>query len=261
MAKFNTTAARRILAALDSVPREVKERKVFRIVPESRNKKTGRTFQTYTSASLCPERCAFKRYGGCYACAVNTRKVWETADRDTLEDLAIQLISHSGDTAASGAFVRHSIAGDIALAGTSSLDMRLLDALADLYGAAGVKAVSYTHCKISVSLDRIAVLSAMKKGFVLNASAESTAYAERCFLAGIPAVIAVPEGEKSPEKTPNGIAVTQCPAQKIAGITCAKCGLCAKANRKFIIAFKAHGYAHKKASRAIQLAREEDKQE
>jgi polyferredoxin len=47
----------------------------------------------------------------------------------------------------------------------------------------------------------------------------------------------------TPEKTetPEGRTIIVCPAQTREDITCATCGLCARADRRVIIGFRAHG--------------------
>jgi polyferredoxin len=68
-----------------------------------------------------------------------------------------------------------------------------------------------------------------------------------------PVVVVLPAEQKTATKTPEGRAVAICPATISDDMDCARCGLCAVANRKAIIGFPAHGAAKRKAEQ-IALA-------
>lgn len=244
----------KIAAALETVPAAVRSRKIFRIVPESGNTKTGKTFQVYSARTTCPASCPFKGKNGCYAEGINCKKVWDTAEGcESLEDIALELIAASKKTAKAGSFVRHNVAGDVAISGTDNIDTELLSSLAAVYGSTGTLACTYTHCAPTEE-NFAAIKSALAAGFVVNQSCESVYQADKALAAGVPAVLAVPKDEKAPERTPAGHRIVVCPNQS-RGLHCNQCKLCARGNRQTVVAFIAHGAASRKASIAIKNAR------
>jgi polyferredoxin len=75
----------------------------------------------------------------------------------------------------------------------------------------------------------------------------------------MPTVCIVPMDTAERTTTPQGRPIVVCPAQTIDDKTCADCGLCARADRKIIIGFRAHGtrakIADQKARRVIPIAK------
>lgn len=235
---------------------KVTDRKFLRIVTESKNSKTGRLFQTYSSRSTCPAHCAFKATGGCYGESVRTKTVWDRCDGDgaqTLKDLAAQLFLSRWTTAKPGAVVRHNVAGDMARTGTDDLDEALVMALAAVFKEAKVRAFTYTHCAKSERSFTIAKKAAAE-GFIISFSCETAGQCDEVLDAGLPAVLAFPAGEEPPKKTPAGRKVVRCLAQdpRFEGITCEACTLCAKGGaRRPVVAFEAHGFRKAAASKKI----------
>ena len=253
----NTTTMHAVIRAVEAAPASVRSRRIFRIVPASGNAKTGKCFQVYAARGTCPTSCPFRTHGGCYAENFHCKRVWNSAEGPeaaSLDGLAAALIGAGMSTAAPGAFVRHGVAGDFACEGSARLDVQLLHALASIYGAAGVQAVSYTHCAPTAAA-YAAVRAAAALGLVVNFSCEHAEQADAALDAHCPAVLEVPADESIPARTPAGRRVVQCPAQT-AGRTCAQCRLCARSARSVVVAFVAHGAAHKRAGAAIRAARE-----
>jgi hypothetical protein len=66
-----------------------------------------------------------------------------------------------------------------------------------------------------------------------------------------PVAVILPEGTPAKLTTPAGRSVIQCPAQRVEGLTCKQCRLCAKAARKVIVGLEAHGTAQKYVSQRL----------
>ena len=62
-----------------------------------------------------------------------------------------------------------------------------------------------------------------------------------------PVCTILPDESHANRITPNGRKVVICPAQTRDDITCAKCGLCQRADRSCIVGFIPHGAQTKKA--------------
>jgi hypothetical protein len=149
-----------------------------------------------------------------------------------------------------GQLWRHNQAGD--LPGES--DRISVPMLEDLVRAnKGRRGFTYTHKPVldrqrgEVVENREAIAKANREGFTINLSANGLKHADELAALKIaPVVTLLPSGIEDNTTTPNGRKVVVCPAQKIDGITCAKCRLCARADRSVIIGFIPHGNAKRK---------------
>lgn len=236
------------------------------LFPSSSNAKTGNIIQSYSSRATCPEKCPLKSCG-CYAEGYYTRKLWDRCDnpedtryvanydqlRLALLEATIQHIKGSPNT-----LFRHNVAGDIAIEGTSVIDINRVNTLAD-----AVKYVNtlfpdsligytYTHCEISEYAAGI-IHEAASKGFLINASCETVSEVMQAKALGINTVITSvnPEETKKALRA-SGIVGVQCPAQTHADRTCKECRLCAR-NRKTTVIFRIHGETAKKAAKVIMM--------
>lgn len=209
----------------------------IKYVALSRNKKTGMVSQVYSEPKTCPTRCPF-RNSGCYAKYGHCRIAWDGVSED-VNDLG-RLIREKGSTE----LIRHNVAGDIAIAGTSDIDEDLVNVLISAYK--GKKAYTYTHCTVN---DRnIAIVkNAISKGFVINFSCETLNQVVKCYENNVPCVMAVNTISKDSKKR-EGITFKKCPASD--SVNCANCKMCANKNRKSVVVFEAHGAGRKKALNA-----------
>ena len=127
--------------------------------------------------------------------------------------------------------------------GADQVDEEYLAALLDAVPRRGI-AWTYSHFAA-------ALLPKAKKGqTVINASCDNVHEAvDAVVRLGRPAVLAAPTGTQWPQ-TINGVRFHRCPAELAENFTCAQCGngspLCARADRKEVVVFVAHGSGAKK---------------
>lgn len=114
----------------------------------------------------------------------------------------------------------------------------------------GKRGYTYTHKNPFIPDNAAAIAAANKGGFTVNLSADNITEADSFVKLGIaPVAVVLPEGKTSNFKTPAGNQVIICPATKAdSQMTCLQCGLCARAERKAIVGFPAHGTQKKAAS-------------
>lgn len=236
------------------------------LFPSSSNAKTGNIIQSYSSRATCPEKCPLKD-GGCYAEGYYTRKLWDRCDnpedtryvanRDQLRlallEATIQHIKGSPNV-----LFRHNVAGDVAIEGTSVIDINRVNILAD-----AVKYVNtlfpdsligytYTHCEISEYSAGI-IHEAASKGFLINASCETVSEVMQAKALGINTVItSIDPDETKKALRASGVVGVQCPAQTHDGRNCEECRLCAR-DRKATVIFGIHGKTAKKAAKVIMM--------
>lgn len=236
------------------------------LFPHSSNAKTGNIIQSYSSRATCPEKCPLKD-GGCYAEGYYTRKLWDRCDnpedpryvanydqlRLALLEATIQHIKGSPNV-----LFRHNVAGDVAIEGTSVIDSKRVNALADAVKYVNtlfpdsLMGYTYTHCEISEYSAGI-IHEAASKGFLINASCETVSEVMQAKALGINTVITSvnPEETKKALKA-SGIVGVQCPAQTHADRNCKECRLCAR-DRKTTVIFGIHGTTAKKAAKVIMM--------
>ena len=239
------------------------------LIPTSSNKKTGDIMQSYSSRSTCPTSCAF-RNNGCYAEGTHTKMVWNRCE-DKQDKRYVINGEHLKLGLLEGAFnklrknptrdsilFRHNVAGDIAVEGTSLIDVNILNTISVAIEEANkivgeiIKGYTYTHCTIDLNASDI-IHEASKRGFLINASCETAEEARHAKALGINAVIAsVNPKETERELKAMGLYGAQCPAQIKEGMDCNRCQLCAK-NRKVVIIFGVHGNSSKKAAKVIMM--------
>lgn len=130
---------------------------------------------------------------------------------------------------------RHNDAGDL-IGNGDTIDITALTALVE--ANRGRRGLTYTHWPWQANLE---VLKwANRNGFTINVSASGVSDALEAHNAGLPAtVILNTDGQKQVKV--GGVRIIICPAQRKKKMTCAKCGLCQKADRDYLIGFWSHG--------------------
>jgi len=206
----------------------------------SSNAKTGPIPVSTSSATTCPVACPFKTQG-CYAKSGPLALHWSkvTSGLRGLEWNAFLSVVRSFSA---NQLWRHNQAGDLPGDGDKIDGV----ALAQLTRANnGRRGFTYTH-KPASGANLKAIRSANRSGFVVNLSANSIVHADKLSKLGLPVAAVVPQNSPDRFTSPAGNKVVICPAQRVAGISCNTCRLCAKGNRGFIIGFKPHGTGARK---------------
>lgn len=205
----------------------------YHFVKVSANSKTGPIPVTYSQRETCPPSCPHYR-ADCYAEDYYTRMTWDkvTQRGGTLADLCAAVAALPA-----GQLWRHNVAGDLPGAGEEIDPAALGEIVAANRGRRGF---TYTHKK---SADGVYWASqATAWGFTVNLSADDAGDADALAeLDAGPVVAIVPMDTPEKSYTPAGRTIIVCPAQTRDGVTCATCGLCARADRGVIIGFRAHG--------------------
>lgn len=221
----------------------------YHYIRQSANSKTGQIPVTYSQRETCPPSCPHYR-SDCYAEDFYTRMSWDkVAERGgTLDALCASIAALPA-----GQLWRHNIAGDLPGDG-ETVDAAALGEI--VRANIGKRGFTYTHKK---SADGLYWASqATQWGFTVNLSADDAGDADTLAEADAGPVVAIVPMD-TPEKsyTPAGRTIIVCPAQTRDGVTCATCGLCARADRGVIIGFRAHGtrarVADAKARRVIPI--------
>lgn len=205
----------------------------YHFVLKSANSKTGPIPVTYSQRETCPQSCPHYR-ADCYAEDYYTRMSWDkVAERGG--DLG-QLCA-SIEALPAGQLWRFNVAGDLPGAG-EHVDAAALGAI--VQANTGRRGFTYTHKKTPEAL--YWAQCANDWGFTVNLSADDAGEADA--LANVsrsPLTCIVPMDTPEKTETPEGRTIIVCPAQTRDDITCATCGLCARADRRVIIGFRAHG--------------------
>lgn len=221
----------------------------YHFVRTSANSKTGPIPVTYSQRETCPESCPHYR-ADCYAEDFYTRMTW---DKVTQRGGDLATLCRSIAALPPGQLWRHNVAGDLPGAGETVDPVALGQIVAANTGRRGF---TYTHKKTPEAL--YWAQCATDWGFTVNLSADDAGDADA--LAGVstlPLTCIVPIDTPAKTYTPEGRTIIVCPAQTREDITCATCGLCAIADRRVIVGFRAHGTRARvtdaKARRVIPL--------
>ena len=243
---------------------------LFHITPTSSNKKTGKILVTTSTALTCPDGCPFRhdRDGGCYAgnptkggspLTLHWREVTEGRRGSPWDvflcDLRLELLMKG-----KGALWRHNQAGDLPGRG-NVVDGKALAQLVDVNRATRTRGFTYTHKPLLAvdaggdallaDLNLAHVVDANARGFTVNASANNLAHVDAIKKEVgdlVPVVVVLPADAPLTSTTPGGHKVVVCPAQRRDDVTCATCGLCARADRSVVVGFLAHGSGARKAT-------------
>jgi hypothetical protein len=223
---------------------------------KSKNAKTGPIPVSMTAAQSCPTSCPMNNPTDptalrCYAQKGPLSWTWSKLTKGTI---GMQWGEFCATVAAlpEGTLWRHNQSGDLPGHG-DVIDGGAIRALAE--ANRGRKGFTYTHKPVDTvkgstlhrNLQHIA--SAVAEGFAVNLSGNDLAHADA--LADAAETIAAPEARPHvvcvvpadhPERstTPAGRPVIVCPEQTGKARNCAECGLCARMDRKPIVAFRAH---------------------
>ncbi len=191
---------------------------------------------TNTDAATCPDSCALKNGGGCYA---ETGPVsWQWKKR-TAPGVALSLaeLCRLIRTIGGGQLWRMNVAGDLP-GDNQTIDRAALMKLAR--ANRGRRGFTYTH-KPDTAANISAMRAAHDAGLVINLSADNGAAADRLSRHGLPVVAIIPADAGKVSHTPAGRKIVLCPAESSKRVTCVTCGICAQKSRPYIIGFKPKG--------------------
>lgn len=205
---------------------------LYHFVERSANRKTGPIPVVYSERGTCPPSCPQYR-DGCYAEDYYTRLSWDkVAQRGAELDLFCMRVAALPD----GQLWRFNVAGDLPGEG-EEVDAAALGSI--VWANRGRRGFTYTHKKSPEAIKWAQHATAW--GFVVNLSADDAGEADKLAAHGLPVVCIVPMDSPEKSTTPGGRRIVVCPAQTREDVTCATCGLCARADRSVIIGFRAHG--------------------
>ena len=218
----------------------------FQFTAISHNSKTGPMATTMTSQNSCPRSCGM--WNACYAKSGATNIHWTRLNKNG--GLSKSEFLGKIKTIPRGHLWRHDVAGD--LTGYAPNDEKIdSEFLSELTSAnKGRRGYTYTHKNPFIPANAKAIKAANAGGFTVNLSADTVEEADSFVKLGVgPVVVVLPTDITSNFKTAAGNQVIICPATKPGSqMNCLSCGVCAKANRKVIIGFPAHGTQKKSAS-------------
>ena len=222
----------------------------------SSNVKTGPIPVTMTSEASCPQSCTLKD-AGCYARFSYVGMQWSKLNKP---EHGYDLTQLSGLIQALpiGQIWRHNVAGDMALQGTSILDVNVVRELTLANQLAKAKGFTYTHCSPigttpAAKHNRLTIRKAIERGFIINVSCETLEQVDQVVGMGLPAVVLLSEDAPNKQKTPEGNTVIKCPAT-YTNTNCSLCKLCANsAPERATIGFPVHGAGKKMARKVINI--------
>ena len=206
----------------------------YHLTLKSSNKKTGPIPVSTTSKESCPKTCAFYDKG-CYAKSGPLNLHWDKVgqERGITEQEFLNAIANLPV----GQFWRHNQAGDLPHNDgriDSSFLFNLVTANKDKKG------FTYTHNRQDRT-NLAMIRGAIFKGFTINLSANDLDHAIELSKHNLPVCVVVPSTTKEKHFDYKGKKFLVCPATYRDKMSCDKCQLCQKADRKHIIAFPAHG--------------------
>lgn len=225
----------------------------YHFIRSSGNRKTGPIPVTYSARSSCPPSCS--HYGqDCYGEDFYTRMTW-----DKVPTRGHDIRAHAKAIAAlpPGQAWRMNVAGDLPGDG-ETIDAYALGEI--VKANKGRRGFTYTHKHHPDAITWIRHANGW--GFTINLSADDAGHADTLAKLGAgPIACIVPTDTPEISYTPEGRQIVICQAQTGEGATCESCGnftpWCSRADRAFIVGFRAHGSKAKqtdaKARRVIPI--------
>ena len=223
----------------------------YMLTMESWNQKTGPIPVSTSSKDTCPDVCPLKE-SGCYAKSGALNIHWDRLSNSKY-GLSWNGFCDKVSTIPQGSIWRHNQAGDLPSQNPTNrkhiISKKMMDRL--IIANNGKMGFTYTHHFMGFSQNRDIVKLANNNGFTINLSANNLEHADILMGMNIGPVVVIQdakEGERHDTHTPAGHRVVTCPATYMEAVTCQTCKLCARADRKVIVGFPAHGNAKNKVS-------------
>lgn len=184
---------------------------------------------TRSARSTCPSSCPLMGKG-CYAENFPMVMAW---DKLTTGGISYADLLDEISRLKRGMLWRHNDAGDL-LGSGDTIDLTALVALVD--ANRGRRGFTYTHW--DWWKNRKELKWANLQGFTINVSVSSRSDAKAAYIEGLP--VALVADQVGAVEDYDGIRYVVCPAQT-KGWTCKDCGLCAAADREYVVVFRPHG--------------------
>lgn len=227
----------------------------FLVVEKSANPITGPIMVTTSPRFTCPLSCAFRKHGKgpyegvCYAeHGALGGFIWSLLDRSDAGKKIMngvpvydfEQLLYAIRSQPKNALWRHNVAGDLPTNDRKTIDRSALQAITD--ANKGRRGFTFSHYDVLTNeANRQAIAEANRGGFTVNLSGNSLEHADQLYDLGIgPVTTILPANARHNTRTPKGRQVVVCPTNTH-GVTCAGCGLCARAKRSTIIGFPASG--------------------
>lgn len=224
----------------------------YHLTKKSSNAKTGPIAVSTTSRDSCPATCPLKG-SGCYAESGPLRLHWDRVSAGSYDDKPrgtdLESFVSAIKTLPEGSCMRHNQAGDLP-SSQGIINIHAFGLIANACHERKLTAWTYTHHDLTHYGNREIVKQAPEMGMTVNASAHSQSHAAELHKQGIPSVCIVPKNEHRKTWEHDGVKFLVCPAQW-SDKNCAECKLCSVADRKCVVAFKAHGTQAKKVEATI----------
>jgi hypothetical protein len=224
----------------------------YHLTKKSSNAKTGPIAVSTTSKDSCPATCPLKG-SGCHAESGPLQLHWDKvsdgpwAEKPRGND--IETFIRELKSLPEGTCFRHNQAGDLPHF-NGSINAHAFGLIANACAERKLTAWTYTHHDTEHYGNRELIKNAPSMGMTVNASAHSQSHAAELHKQGIPSVCIVTKNEHRKTWEHDGVKFLVCPAQW-SDKNCAECKLCSVADRKCVVAFKAHGSQAKKVEATI----------
>ena len=217
-----------------------------RLVAVSGNTKTGPIPVSTTERASCPTTCPFK--GVCYEEYHYLKSSWSRVEHTGMDwsDFVSKVRALPKKQ-----LWRHNEAGDLpGFAGT--INRAAVRALVS--ANKGKRGFTYTHHKLTPA-NLKTITDAIAGGFTINISCETQEQVDHARSLGLPAVLVVKRNHTVGKNatTPGGAPLRICPAVT-SDMTCARCGICQRADRQTVIVFPAHGVGARHVEAALDKA-------
>lgn len=207
-------------------------------IKKSSNAKIGKIPCTNSSRNSCPDSCPLKSDGSCYAEAgFYTKLNWNKLDSGERGGDWSNLVEQVAKIKA-GQLWRHNVSGDLPHINQQIDTAKLMQLIAANKGKNGF---TYTHHDMGKAYNRRAISEANQQGFTINLSGNNPAHALELAALNIGPVVSIVPADVTKNFEQGGRKFVICPAAIRDDITCADCKMCARYDRKTIIAFPAHG--------------------
>lgn len=216
----------------------------FHLTLISSNRKVGPIPVSTSPQKTCPQNCKFKGKG-CYAEGGPIKMHWDKVSSGERGEEYKTFLETIRNLPAKQIW-RHNQAGDLC----GSKNKINYKALADLIKAnIGKQGFTYTHYPVIgqskvAEHNRQCISIANAEGFTINLSADNLEQADLFANLNVgPITVTLPANTPLKSlKTPEGRTVIICPAVINKSMTCSKCRICSKRDRKTIVSFPAHGF-------------------